>query len=254
MRRPRAEFVNDVTIPDGYVIQLGETQVINKVWSLRNSGKYQWPQGCALKFISGDLIPHGVNGEESVVTPVPPCGPDCIVHISADIQVPQKVGRYRGSYRLVFPPENKRFGPRIWIDVQVIDKKSSETKQETKQNEVVPTTTTTTPTVASPSAAIPFSETKDAQEHMILEAASASSDKPVPASASSATGNGNGNGNGNGTTSASASSSYFQYENELQIICNMGFGNDKELLKYLLVNNKGDVTKVVSWLINHDRQ
>eukprot|EP00294_Goniomonas_avonlea_P010896 CAMPEP_0114572854 /NCGR_PEP_ID=MMETSP0114-20121206/18531_1 /TAXON_ID=31324 /ORGANISM="Goniomonas sp, Strain m" /LENGTH=400 /DNA_ID=CAMNT_0001760127 /DNA_START=1 /DNA_END=1199 /DNA_ORIENTATION=+ len=46
--RPQAEFVVDVTLPDGSFTCVQRGQVITKTWRVRNCGDHPWPAGCHL--------------------------------------------------------------------------------------------------------------------------------------------------------------------------------------------------------------
>jgi hypothetical protein len=52
-------FEGDVTIPDGTVVQGGET--LQKVWKLRNTGTCTWDEGFTLVFIGGSIQNDNVS-------------------------------------------------------------------------------------------------------------------------------------------------------------------------------------------------
>eukprot|EP00808_Paulinella_micropora_P009154 g32930.t1 len=112
---PKATFVSDVTIPDGSALPTNVS--IQKTWSLKNSGKGQWPRSTKLVFVGGNLPP-----DLSLEAPeVPFAAPGEIVEVSVKLKTPSQPGRYTGYYRLCYGPENTRFGHRVWVDVLVSD-------------------------------------------------------------------------------------------------------------------------------------
>lgn len=219
--RPRAEFISDLNLCDGVTVECGST--LKKIWSLKNSGPNTWPQGCKLVFTGGDIRPAGADEEKnsgaSDGIAVPCATPGHIVHLSIDIVVPSKPGRFRGTFRLQ-TPDGLRFGPRIWIDLIAKAKAAASPVKAPAPAPVVPAP------MPKPSAppAEPV-EGKSAPSYPVVPSSPLA--KPViPAPAPE------------------------PYATELASLHSMGF-SDRELNRYLLSNNKGDVTKVISWLLGN---
>lgn len=89
----RAQFLGDVTIPDGTVLQTGENFV--KKWRLKNIGTCAWDQNYRLVFSSGSAM----NGPTDVSLPkvvVPGDTVDALVNLKA----PSTPGSYTGYWKL----------------------------------------------------------------------------------------------------------------------------------------------------------
>jgi len=114
-----------VTLADGLQVHAGET--LRKVWSIKNVGTAPWPVGTKLIFVGGDLAAEseGRWGCDAQGALVPYAGPGDIVHVSMDIVVPEEAGRFRATFRLQ-TLEGARFGPRVWIDLNVPEQKPAE--------------------------------------------------------------------------------------------------------------------------------
>jgi len=224
--RPRAQFVSDVTLADGLQVHAGETLV--KVWSIKNVGDEPWPIGTRIVFAGGDLAPESEGITDSVGAAVPYAGAGETVHISLSIVVPNEPGRFRGTFRLE-APDRTRFGPRIWIDLVVPDESSSSEKEapvKTSVEESTPKQSELAPAVVAPvtvpvSASAPPAATPVASAP-VMEATPEEKPKVVAPT--------------------------FQYSNQLATLRSMGF-KDPELCRYLLLNNQGDLQKVVQWLL-----
>jgi hypothetical protein len=92
----QAQFLSDVTIPDG--TQMTSGQVFTKTWRLRNIGTCSWGEGYAVVFASGEAMgaPAAVNLPGDV-------SPDSTVDISIEFKAPAAPGDYRSSWRLRNP-------------------------------------------------------------------------------------------------------------------------------------------------------
>ncbi len=89
----RAEFVKDVSIPDGTVVNAGSK--FNKVWRLRNSGGCAWTKSYALSFVKGDQM-SGAS-PQSLGVSVPP---GQTVDVGVELKAPSNVGAYTGEWML----------------------------------------------------------------------------------------------------------------------------------------------------------
>lgn len=113
----RAEFVSDVTVPDGTPFQPKETFV--KTWRLKNSGSTTWTTAYSLVYVSGPSM----EGPASVPLPndVPP---GQTVDITVNLVAPSAPGPYR-SYWNLKTASGQIFGvgaaanEAIWVDIAV---------------------------------------------------------------------------------------------------------------------------------------
>jgi uncharacterized protein YkwD len=114
-----AQFVTDVTIPDGSSLTPGFT--FTKTWRLINAGDCTWTTAFKLVYASGDLM--------GAVGPVP-FSKDVTtgetVDISVDLTAPQKPGSYQG-YWMLKNAQDQVFGigPNadgvLWVKIVVLD-------------------------------------------------------------------------------------------------------------------------------------
>jgi hypothetical protein len=89
----QAEFVGDITIPDGSAINSGNT--FTKTWRLQNTGTCSWTPSYALIFSNGDLM----GG--STVVPLPnQVNPGQTIDLSVHLTAPANSGAYLGSWML----------------------------------------------------------------------------------------------------------------------------------------------------------
>lgn len=230
--RPKALFVSDVTLADGLQVRAGET--LQKVWSIKNVGEAAWPIGTRLVFAGGDLAPESDARTDAFGAAVPFAGPGDIVHVSIAIQVPNAVGRFRGTFRLE-APDRTRFGPRIWIDLVVPPEAEPTTEAATATEKKEEKPAVSAPAaVEEPPVVAPMSEE---DQLAAAVAASLAIQTPVAVSTSASS-----------VGATAPSKPAFEYSNQLAALRTMGF-KDAELCRYLLLNNRGDVQAVVAWLL-----
>jgi hypothetical protein len=113
----RAEFVDDVTVPDGSTFNPGQGFV--KTWRLRNNGTCTWTTAYALIFDSG----AGMGGSVAIGLPgsVPP---GQYIDVSVNLTAPTASGKYKGYWRLR-NASGATFGigananVSFWVDIQV---------------------------------------------------------------------------------------------------------------------------------------
>jgi hypothetical protein len=88
-----AEFVKDITIPDGTII--GAEAAFTKTWRIRNTGTCSWNTAYALAFVSGSKLdgPAALNLPGIVA-------PGQTVDISVPLKAPNSSGTYRGNWML----------------------------------------------------------------------------------------------------------------------------------------------------------
>jgi len=206
--RPKANFVRDVTVPDGSMWRPG--QHVLKTWSLKNIGNVYWPRGTKLVFVNGTVKP--IESEEQPLVPL--AAPGEVVDVSIKVQMPEKPGRYTGYYRLSYGTDGIKFGHRIWLDVHV-----SET--------------------ALPEVANFGREVKNVFGKAFNELSKAlKGDKSGSGTTESK------NSSSSSSTSSSSEKQTFQYQAQLDILTGMGFDSEKS--KNALNTHKGNVDEVVN--------
>ncbi len=89
----RAQFVSDVTIADGTIMQPG--QAFTKTWQLKNVGSCTWNSGYSVVFESGDRMgaPQSAGLPQSVA-------PGETVDVSLQMTAPSAPGSYKGNWKL----------------------------------------------------------------------------------------------------------------------------------------------------------
>lgn len=113
---PQAQFVTDVTIPDGSVMTPG--QAFTKKWRIRNTGQCAW-NGYTLVFDSGDAM----GGPAS--KPIGAVNPGQEVDLEVNLTAPASAGNYRGYWRIVsntnvlVPMLNGYQGRAFYVDIKV---------------------------------------------------------------------------------------------------------------------------------------
>lgn len=113
-----AQFITDVTVPDGTVFQPGET--FTKTWRLKNNGVCTWTSSYQLIFDSGDSM----NGPASQAL-TGSVAPGQTVDISVTLKAPTTPGTYRGYWRLrnaagvLLPISNGYQGTAFFVEIKV---------------------------------------------------------------------------------------------------------------------------------------
>ncbi len=90
----RAEFIGDVTYPDGTTVAPGASFV--KTWRLKNNGTCAWNSSYALIFASKDAM----GGPSSVSITDGKVAPGAQVDVSVKLKAPDKPGSYEGDWML----------------------------------------------------------------------------------------------------------------------------------------------------------
>ena len=89
----QAEFVKDLSVPDGSVLQPGAA--FTKSWRLRNAGSCTWGGGYALVFVSGDYL-YTLKS-----LPLPAVvRPGETVDLAVNLIAPLRAGNYRSNWML----------------------------------------------------------------------------------------------------------------------------------------------------------
>ncbi len=91
-----ANYVSDVTIPDGTIVNPGQTFM--KTWRVLNSGSCTWDSTYKFVFMSGDIL----GG--AYVYPFPgAASPGQTVDIPVQLYAPQVAGSYTGTWKIEAP-------------------------------------------------------------------------------------------------------------------------------------------------------
>eukprot|EP00457_Paulinella_chromatophora_P003776 gb/GEZN01003784.1/.p1 GENE.gb/GEZN01003784.1/~~gb/GEZN01003784.1/.p1 ORF type:complete len:592 (-),score=58.03 gb/GEZN01003784.1/:287-2062(-) len=123
----KAKFIKDVNLPDRS--QAKPSQTLIKTWQLSNSGTVDWPRGTGVKLFRSCTRTTGKQDEPWVLVdpesrfPVQAAAPGQMVDVSVILTTPSVEGRCRAFFRLV-TDENQFFGPRMWLDVDVLNSPS----------------------------------------------------------------------------------------------------------------------------------
>jgi hypothetical protein len=107
-----SQYVADMTIPDGEVLNPGEGFV--KAWRVRNAGTCAWGEGYELVFVSGERM----GSPESVPLPVVPAGE--VGDISVDLVAPSTPGLHAGTWR-IRPRGGEAFGTSLTVVIEVAE-------------------------------------------------------------------------------------------------------------------------------------
>jgi hypothetical protein len=113
----RARLAGQETDPASDSVVPGARVV--KTWRLTNPGPAAWPEGCHLKLVGGERLGAATEG-----VAVPPVAPGDSTEIKVELLAPDMAGRFQGYWRL-HDAGDKRFGPRLWVDVTVDNSNAS---------------------------------------------------------------------------------------------------------------------------------
>ncbi len=105
-----AQFVADVTIPDGTELEPGEAFV--KTWQVRNSGNCDWETGFQLALAQGAAM----GGPSSVSVSATLAGD--VVNVSVPLTAPQSYGTHQGQWTL-HTPQGQGFGEQVFVQIVV---------------------------------------------------------------------------------------------------------------------------------------
>jgi hypothetical protein len=115
---PAAQFVADVTAPDGTYINPGST--FTKTWRIKNVGTCSWNTHYSLIFVSGERM----NGSSPIYL-TKWVGTGQAVDVSVDLTAPYSGGTYRG-YWMLQTDTGKKFGVGsgfvnpFWVEIRVL--------------------------------------------------------------------------------------------------------------------------------------
>ena len=130
----QAEFLDDVTIPDGTVLSPGE--IFFKIWRLKNIGTCPWlsyeynlifsygdqmsgPDSAVALFFPLGLSPQPILGDRSWADPMWEVEQGDVVDISLFLRAPDEPGTYQGHWKL-FSSSGVVVG-QLWVIITVTD-------------------------------------------------------------------------------------------------------------------------------------
>lgn len=132
-------FIQDVTISDGTIMEPGKT--FTKTWRVKNVGSCTWNANYQLIFDTGE--PMGGPASQPVTSGV--VAPGQVLDISVNLTAPSKPGNYRGYWRIrnpssvLMPMLNGHAGTSFFVDINVVAPTNTPTPSSTPS----PTPTTT---------------------------------------------------------------------------------------------------------------
>lgn len=114
-RRDEAVLIADVTIPDGTVVNVGQTFL--KTWRVRNTGDTTWDTAYRLVYTGGSAsdTPMGAPTEN----PLPTVAPGTTADLTLSLTAPEKVGAHRSNWRL-HNPRGEPFGAELYADIRTV--------------------------------------------------------------------------------------------------------------------------------------
>lgn len=111
-----AQFITDVTIPDGTI--MAPNEAFNKKWRIKNNGTCTWT-GFSMVFDSGDAMSGPATKAISTLNP----GQE--IDLDIDLKAPTTPGSYRGYWRIntntgvLVPIVNGSQGKSFYVDIKV---------------------------------------------------------------------------------------------------------------------------------------
>ncbi len=108
----QAQFVSDVTVPDGTDYNPGAS--FTKTWRIKNIGSSTWTTDYQLAFISGDKMgaPDSVRLSKAVA-------PGETIDVSVDMVAPNEAKRYRGYWKML-NPSGRYFDSSVYVEIDVV--------------------------------------------------------------------------------------------------------------------------------------
>ena len=144
----KAQFIADVTVPDGTTYAAGST--FNKTWRLKNIGACTWTTSYQLVFYSGEQMsgPSALTFPQSVA-------PGQTVDLTVTLTAPSTAGLYRG-YWMFKNANGALFGIGYyankpwWVEINVTGSSATFTPTVTSTVTATPTETATPTATATP--------------------------------------------------------------------------------------------------------
>ncbi|KAK3577180.1 hypothetical protein CHS0354_037519 [Potamilus streckersoni] len=126
-----AQFLQDVSIPDGTTVQPG-TKLL-KTWKMKNNGDGPWTESTKLKHLWGNIpavktevdVPHLMPGDDGQIT--------------VELIAPDEQGTYQSHWKMT--EHGMQFGHRIWCSIEVQPKEILEPNGKDKLKVVEDTLT-----------------------------------------------------------------------------------------------------------------
>ena len=106
----RMQFISDVTVPDGTVMNPG--QDFDKIWRIKNIGTCSWDSTYRIVFVQGDQMSGKPEAVKGVVKP------GATYDMVIDQTAPTVPGNYGGLWQMV-NGKNVPFGNRLWVKITV---------------------------------------------------------------------------------------------------------------------------------------
>jgi len=104
-------FVQDLTVPDGTIVQSGGT--VEKQWLVTNSGTCDWDSTDRLKFTGGDTL--GAVAEQALY----PARAGTQATLKIIFIAPLEAGTYRSEWQ-AFAPDGSSFGDAVYMTIVVL--------------------------------------------------------------------------------------------------------------------------------------
>jgi len=104
------QFIDDVTVPDGTVVEPGEQ--LDKRWRVENSGSCNWDHRYEIRLIAGPEM------EATSPQSLYPALSDTEADIRVVYTAPDEPGSYRSAWQ-AFDPNGNPFGDTFFIDIIV---------------------------------------------------------------------------------------------------------------------------------------
>ncbi len=107
---PQLRYLKDISIPDGSLVQPGET--LDKRWAVENAGTCNWDSSYTLRLIAGPSL------DAPEEQPLYPARASAQAVIRILFTAPQEPGTYRSAWQ-AYDPAGNPFGDPIFIEIQV---------------------------------------------------------------------------------------------------------------------------------------
>jgi hypothetical protein len=105
--KPKMSFLDHIGNTEGSVYTPGYN--LHKIWKVKNTGDFKWPEGVRLSYAKGELVGDMV--------PVPSINAGEEIEISGIIRIPSEEGRFHGVWRLE-TAQGEKFGDKLHVMVQ----------------------------------------------------------------------------------------------------------------------------------------
>lgn len=106
-----AEFISNITIPDGTEIESGTTFV--KTWRMRNNGTCTWTNVYSLAFTGGNAM------QLLETSPIDLVSPGEEIDISVTLTAPEEPGAYANQWQLTGPDQFVGIGQEVYLLINV---------------------------------------------------------------------------------------------------------------------------------------